>query len=220
MFNSSCKKEADGNLIVTDIDGNVYHTVTIGTQVWMLENLETNRYLNGDSIPKIVGINDWSNQTAGAQCIYNNNPELRYSYGRLYNWYAVNDLRKIAPTGWHVPGDAEWTILENYLVNHLGYSGSSAKAIAAITNWTKFSEIDVVGNDLSKNNSSGFTALPGGNRYSIGEFDDVGDVGCWWSSTEGNTSVAWSRGIYFYYSTISRNGSNKACGLSVRCIKD
>jgi len=220
IFIGSCKKEDVNNSTVIDIDGNVYHTVTIGTQVWTLENLETTRYLNGDSIPKIIAKNDWSNQTTGAQCIYNNNPELGYSYGRLYNWHAVNDTRKIAPKGWHVPTDAEWTTLENYVAEHLGYSGSPAKALASNTNWTQFVEVNGVGNDLSKNNSSGFTALPGGNRYSDGDHDDVGDIGCWWSSTEGDTSIAWSKGIYFYYATISRNGSNKVCGLSVRCIKE
>jgi len=216
----SCKKEDVENYTMIDIDGNVYHTVTIGTQVWTLENLETTRYLNGDTIPEIISVHDWSNQTIGAQCIYDNNTELGYSYGRLYNWYAVNDSRKIAPKGWHIPTEVEWSTLENYLVNHLGYSGSAAKALAANTNWTQFDAVNAVGNDLSKNNSSGFTALPGGNRYWTGEYDDVGDIGCWWSSTESEPTSAWSRGIYFYYDIVSRNSSKKEYGLSIRCIKD
>lgn len=220
MLASSCSKEDDDQQIVKDIDGNLYHTVQIGTQVWMLENLQTTRYRNGDSIPTVNDNIEWSKLSTGGLCIYENRADNNYLYGRLYNWFAVNDPRNIAPKGWHVPTDAEWSTLENYAVSHPGISGSEAKALAAMTNWTKFTEVNVVGNDLLKNNSLGFTALPGGNRYADGKNDDIGEVGCWWSSTEGDENSAWSRGIYCYYATVSRNFDKKQSGLSVRCIKD
>ncbi|HAH24883.1 MAG TPA: hypothetical protein DCL77_14210 [Prolixibacteraceae bacterium] len=217
---SSCKKDEVNNSLVRDIDGNVYHTVTIGSQVWMVENLKTTRYRNGDSIPNINDSMEWSQLSTGAQCIYYNNSDFGFLYGKLYNWYAVNDPRNIAPKGWHIPTDADWMKLENYAANHLGYSSSVGKALAATSDWTKFMVENGVGNDLTKNNSLGFTALPGGNRYVYGKDDDIGEVACWWSSTEGDESTAWSRGLYCYYANMSRNCTHKASGLSVRCIKD
>lgn len=217
---SSCTKDDVDKAMVKDIDGNVYQTITIGSQVWMVENLQTTKYRNGDSIPYISDSMEWSQLSSGGQCIYYNNQNFGYLYGRLYNWHAVNDPRNIAPEGWHVPTDAEWTVLETYAANHLGTSGSVAIALASTTNWTKFTEENGVGNDLSKNNGLGFTALPGGNRYANGKNDDIGDIGCWWSATDADASTAWSRGIYCYYATVSRNFDKKECGLSVRCIKD
>lgn len=220
LFVSGCKKDEDNNSMVRDIDGNVYHTVTIGSQVWMVENLKTTKYRNGDSIPNIADSFEWSSQTTGAQCIYSNNADLGFLYGRLYNFHAVKDPRNIAPKGWHIPTDAEWIKLENYAANHFGISGSVGKALAATSDWTKFIVENGVGNDLTKNNSLGFTALPGGNRYADGKNDDIGEVGCWWSSTESDESTAWSRGLYCYFADMSRNSTHKASGLSVRCIKD
>ena len=220
MLTNSCQKDHDNNSLVTDIDGNVYHTVQIGSQVWMVENLKTTTYRNGDSIPNITDSIEWSDLSTGAQCNYSNNSNLGTIYGKLYNWYAVSDPRNIAPKGWHVATDAEWTTLENYVAEHMGTSGSVGKALAATSDWTRFTVEGGVGSDLTKNNSTGFTALPGGNRYANGKHDDVGDIGCWWSSTEADPASAWSRGIYCYYATVSRNYGLKKCGFSVRCIKD
>jgi uncharacterized protein (TIGR02145 family) len=186
----------------------------------MAENLKTTKYRNGESIPAVDDSIEWSQLLTGAQCIYQNDEQLGYLYGRLYNWHAVSDPRNIAPKGWHIPTDAEWTDLETYASSHTGASGSVAKALAATSNWTRFVVENGVGNNLSKNNSLGFSALPGGNRYADGTHDDVGDVGCWWSSTQADASTACSRGIYCYYATVSRNFDNKQGGLSIRCIKD
>src|ERR1035437_40951 len=109
---------------VTDIDGNVYHTVTIGSQVWMVENLKTTRFLNGESIPNITDNYSWATLSTGAYCDYDNLTDNSSNYGHLYNWFAVVDSRKIAPTGWHVPTDAEWIILQNYLLAN-GYNYDS-----------------------------------------------------------------------------------------------
>src|SRR5665648_943598 len=119
MLSSSCSKtdtnDPTPSGTVTDIDGNVYKTVTIGTQVWMAENLKTTKYRNGDPIPNITDATAWTNLTTGAYCNNNNDANYATTYGRLYNWYAVNDIRNIAPAGWHIPTKAEWTTLTTYL---------------------------------------------------------------------------------------------------------
>jgi uncharacterized protein (TIGR02145 family) len=137
---------------VTDIDGNIYHTVTIGTQVWMVENLKTTKYRNGDPIPNVTG-NAWAALTTGAYCWYNNDAATyKATYGALYNWYAVADSRNIAPTGWHVPTDAEWTTLTTFLG---GESVAGGKLKETGTNhWTS--------PNTGATNETGFTALPGG----------------------------------------------------------
>src|ERR1035437_7296556 len=189
---------------VTDKDGNVYHTVTIGTQTWMVENLKTTKYNDGTAIPLVTDNTAWHNLSTPAYCWYNNDATTyKNKYGALYNWYTVN-TGKLDPTGWHVPTDAEWTTLENYLyANGYNYDGSTsgyptyAKSLAAATDWAidiDTYDADAIGNDLSKNNSTGFSALPGGDRSSsFGSFYDVGYHGYWWSSTELNTLRAWSR---------------------------
>src|ERR1035437_3093980 len=119
---------------VTDKDGNVYHTVTIGTQTWMVENLKTTKYNDGTAIPNVTSVTGWRNLTTGAYCNYENDIANGTKYGHLYNWYAVN-TGKLAPKGWHVPTDAEWQTLGNYVKIHLGSSGTVAKALAATTGW-------------------------------------------------------------------------------------
>jgi len=205
---------------VPDIDGNVYHTVIIGSQVWMVENLKTTKYRNGDAIPTVTDATAWSILKTGAQCSYNNDAAIGAKYGKLYNWYAVNDSRNIAPTGWHVPTDAEWTTLTNYVSANLGTSGSIAKALASKTDWASSTNAGAVGNDLTKNNTTGFTALPGGYRSSYGSYLVIGSYGSWWSSTEYNTSSAWFRGLDCSYSNVSRGNDYKGCGFSVRCVRD
>jgi uncharacterized protein (TIGR02145 family) len=205
---------------VTDIDGNVYHTITIGTQVWMVENLKTTKYNDGTAIPLVTDNTAWSTLSTPAYCWYNNDATTyKNMYGALYNWYAVNTA-KLAPTGWHVPTDTEWTKLENYVSTNLGTSGSVAEALAATTNWATIGG-DGIGNNLSKNNSTGFSALPGGYRYDNVTFSDVGYEGYWWSSSESNTSHAWSRSMNYYNSDVYRYSVYlKTGGFSVRCLRD
>ncbi len=203
---------------VTDKDGNVYRTVTIGTQTWMAENLKTTKYRNGDVIPSPAG--SWSALTSGAQAAYENSAANATKYGLLYNWYAVNDSRKIAPVGWHVATDAEWTTLTNYVSANLGTSLSVAKALAATTDWITDSGTGTVGNNLTLNNATGFSALPGGYRFGDGTFDYLSSYDGWWSSTEYNTSYAWYRYMYYDSSLVGRISDSKANGFSVRCVRD
>ncbi len=205
----------------------------IGTQTWMVENLKTTHYKDGKAIPLITDNTAWTNLISPGYCWYNNDATTyKNTYGALYNWYAVNTA-KLAPTGWHVPTDTEWTTLENYLVaNGYNYDGTTtvnkiAKALAATTNWISSTNTGTIGNDLIKNNSSGFTALPGGNRYcsgafgyGSGAFGNVGDSGNWWSSSEGKSADAWYRLLYYAGNILGRNYGTKSYGFSVRCIKD
>jgi uncharacterized protein (TIGR02145 family) len=196
---------------VTDIDGNVYHTVTIGTQTWMVENLKTTKYRNSDVIPNVTGNPNWFNQTileTGGYCNYADNSNYAATYGRLYNWYAVSDTRNIAPTGWHVPSDAEWTTLTNYLGGEDVAGGKLKEAGTAHWKSPNFAT-----------NESGFTALPGGFHLSE-EFYSIGDVGAWWSSTEDTIGGAWIRYAANSIDNLYRWGDRKFYGYSIRCIKD
>jgi uncharacterized protein (TIGR02145 family) len=220
ILSNGCSKD-DESGIVKDIDGNVYHTVTIGTQTWMVENLKTTTYRNGDPIPNVTDATEWENLSTGAYCDYDNTPANGNIYGKLYNWYAVDDSRNIAPTGWHVPTNEEWDTLEDYVVANLGISGSVAKALASTTNWAASTEEGAIGNDLTKNNSTGFTALPGGNRYYSGTFSIIGKHGTWWSSTELIANVAYYRLLLYGYSNLDFSIADyKGNGFSVRCVKD
>ncbi len=192
---------------VTDIDGNVYNTVTIGTQCWMAENLKTTRYNDGSAIP--TGLSDaaWQNTTSGAYAIYNNDPSNNTTYGKLYNWYAVN-TGKLAPAGWHVPTDAEWTTLTTYL----GGTSVAGAAMKTTNLW--------LSPNTGATNSSGFTGLPAGNRYFNGSFYNFGGDGYFWSSMETTTTNAWGCILYYNSSNAYRNYRDKREGFSVRCIKD
>lgn len=208
---------------VTDIEGNVYNTLTIGTQVWMIENLKTTKYRNGNPIPNVTSYDEWFHLRTGAYCNYNNDVAIGAKYGKLFNWYAVNDSRNIAPVGWHVPSDEELTTLENYVDYHLGNSISVAKAHAAKTDWHSSPSDGAIGNDLTNNNSSGFSALPGGYRTDYGvSFYSVGSDGYWWSSTEYKEDKhrAWIRIMGCSRKDIMRTTHDKLYGFSVRCIKD
>lgn len=195
-----------------DQDGNVYKTVTIGTKTWMAENLRTTKYNDGTAIPNVTGNDEWSNLTTGAYCNYNNtsNVESIASYGRLYNWASVN-TGKLAPKGWHIPTDAEWTQLTDYL-GGTNVAGGKLKETGA-THWES--------TNMGATNESGFTALPGGLRNIYGIFTDIGKSGQWWSATESGASTAWNRNIVFYNSFVSSSVSSKnVVGNSVRCVKD
>jgi len=212
--------------VVTDIDGNVYHTVTVGTQTWMVENLKTTKYNDGTSIPYTFDANTWSALSTPGYCYYNNDAANKITYGALYNWYTVN-IGKLAPTGWHVPTDAELTTLENYLIAHgYNYDGTTtgnkiAKSLAATTLWNTYTTVGTIGYDLTKNNTSGFAGLPGGFRYPNGTFYNIGESGHWWSSTQGSsTANALYRGLYYYDNLVYRTNASMQYGFSVRCLRD
>jgi uncharacterized protein (TIGR02145 family) len=195
---------------VTDIDGNVYYTVTIGTQVWMVENLKTTKYRNGEAIPNVTDATSWNNLTTGAYCNYDNNSGNSTTFGRLYNWYAVNDSRNIAPYGWHVPTDAECTTLTTYLGGE-SVAGGKLKE-AGTSHW--------ISPNTGATNETGFTALPGGYRYNYGAFYGIGYNGYWWSSTEDDTLNAWYRYMYYADGHVIRSNISKISGFSVRCVRD
>jgi len=175
-------------------------TIVIGTQQWSRENLDVVTYRNGDIIPQITNETDWNSATTGAWCYYNNDPANGAKYGKLYNWYAVNDSRGLAPTGWHIPTDAEWGILANKLGGNLG---DKMKAVGTI--WS---------NNSSATNESGFSGLPGGTR-SLGSFNRVGEIGMWWSSV-----VCGYAYLLNTNNNLSRSGSNMEFAISVRCVRD
>jgi len=195
---------------VKDREGNVYKTVAIGTQVWMAENLKSTKYRNGDRIPNVTASETWEDLTTGAYCLYNNDASNKAAYGALYNWYAVKDKRNIAPPGWHIPTDGEWTILITFLGGK-GPAGGKLKE-ALTSHWS--------GPDSGATNSSGFTALPGGYRNNKGAYLNFGSIGGWWSSTEYAKSVAWYRYTDFNTSYVYSCSSYKNSGFSVRCVKD
>ncbi len=206
---SSCKKD-DDNVItqgVKDIDGNIYDTITIGTQVWMVQNLRVMKLNDGTAIPKKT---DWIFLSNPAYCWYNNNSTLSNSdYGVLYNWHAVN-TEKLCPKGWHVPTDTEWATLIVYLGGE-SVAGGKLKE-ADTTHWES--------PNTSATNESGFTALPGGVRDNFGVSFDFGITGLWWSATQEGPTTAWGRYISNDDANIFRNSYNKSVGLSVRCVKD
>ena len=213
---------------VNDIDGNGYDIVTIGSQVWMVQNLDVTHYRNGDPIPNITDNTQWSKLTTGAYCNYNNDSGIAKIYGRLYNAYAIIDNRNICPEGWHIPSDAEWTTLENYL--GVANAGGKMKE-AGSKHW--LDELNWADAYKDVTNESGFSALPGGGREMDGSFNEsfissIGDIGNWWSSEIIATS-------YYPYdlSLNSRYILNNCTplytpsaprfiqeGFSVRCIKD
>jgi uncharacterized protein (TIGR02145 family) len=211
------KPSASGT--VTDRDGNVYHTVTIGTQAWMVENLKVTHYQNGDAISNVTGDKEWSNLTTGAYCDYDNNSNNAATYGRLYNCYGVNDSRNLAPAGWHVPSDHEWKILEMTL----GMSPSEADGLKMRGTDEGFKLKETgrshwLNPDTGATNESGFSALPGGIRYSVGPFEGLGIVAFFWSSKEDSSSTGWYRGIGG--PGVVRGSIDKHWGYSVRCVRD
>ena len=210
VFNPKLKYET-----LADIDGNVYKTITIGTQTWMAENLRVTHYQNGDPIPNITDTAQWADLNTGAYCYYNNTKKLDSiaTFGGLYNWFAVADPRGLTPKGWHVPTDEDWKTLVTFLGNGdltLGNSiaGEKMKESGG-KHWGSF----------PCDNSSGFTALPGGWRnYRNGEFEFIRSYGCWWSAY----------GVYYaYFFLLNGSDSNvfwaknyPQYGYSVRCVKN
>jgi uncharacterized protein (TIGR02145 family) len=184
-------------------------TVTIGNQVWMTKNLDVSKFRNGDLIPEAKTTEEWEKAGENKQpawCYYDNDPKIGQKYGKLYNWYAVNDSRGLAPEGWHVPSNDEWTVLETYL----GADNAGLK-LKSTRGWKKR------GNG---NNSSGFSGLPGGYRYKGGSFVNFTYSSWWWSSTEVNEGIVMARGVSRSISYVYQDQVYKKYGHHVRCIKD
>jgi uncharacterized protein (TIGR02145 family) len=227
----NCKKEDKPLSSVTeviDFDGNVYPTVTIGSQIWMAENLKVSKFNDGSNIPFITDPIEWNNLTTPAYCWYNNDSiNNKNTYGGLYNWHAVN-TGKLAPKGWHVPTHEEWQILEDYLIkNGFNFDGTTTgnkigKSLASDNGWTFSSFPGVIGNTdyPSYRNKSGFTALPGGYRFFDGGFGLLEEGGLWWTATLSNEVFAYGRTISYQGVNLSSGTCNKSQGFSVRCIMD
>ena len=232
---------ATGSGTVTDQDGNSYPYLTYGGQVWTVKNAKMVTYRDGTPIPQVTDATEWANLTTGAWAYYENDP----TKGKLYNWYAVAGIhdndentpnKEFAPEGWHVPSDAEWTTLENYLIaNGYNYDGTNtenkiAKAAASSTGWDSDPTTGAPGNDQSLNNSSGFNAFPEGKRYTDGWFNGEGSNAVFWTTTESiSSSGVWERNLYNWAAQLGRSyrgdgtGSStgpKRYGLSVRLVKD
>jgi uncharacterized protein (TIGR02145 family) len=211
MLAYSCKKDDTAppvDTTVKDYDNNVYHTIKIGTQTWMVENLRTTHYNDGGNIENLSDNTAWHDNTTGAYCWYNNDATNGKTYGALYNWYAVNS-GKLCPPGWKVPSDADWTKLTDNL-GGASIAGGKLKEIGS-SHWNM--------PNAGADNSSGFTALPGGFRHSgTGEFQSMNKIGNWWSTkSSGTDALTW----YMSCNTAVANSYTSLfdVGSSVRCIK-
>lgn len=209
---------------IRDIDGNIYKTIKIGSQIWMCENLRVTRYRNGDNIPIINDGDVWSRLEHGALTIINNDTSLITTYGYLYNWFVIEDERQIAPKGWHVATDVDWNQLCKYLdpevdTTKMGYSGINIGGLLK-ENTLKYWYQPNIG----ATNGSGFCALPGSVRAGLsGNFGSVGKFAHFWTSTkvkEEGLLGAYVRSLYFSSSEISKGNGLKQLGASIRCVKD
>jgi uncharacterized protein (TIGR02145 family) len=185
-------------------------SITIGIQVWTNKNLDVTTYLNGEVIDQITNTTDWENATTGAWCYYNNDPAMGAIYGKLYNWYAVNDARGLAPAGWHIPTDAEWSTLDTYLGGD-PVAGGKMKSIGT-DRWDS--------PNTGATNSSGFNGLPGGKRNGIATFDSILSDGYWWSATPHVSPNAWYRILAFDNGNLDQFNTTMWYGFSVRLIRD
>jgi|688.fasta_scaffold02118_23 uncharacterized protein (TIGR02145 family) len=195
---------------ITDVEGNTYQGKSIGNQIWMTENLAVKKYNNGDPIPQVQDPSEWYNLTTGAWCYYENDPNK----GILYNWYAVNDVRKLAPAGYRIPNESDWQELIELYNNTDTYSGS--EKMRAKIGW----ENTTMGNGTDQ---SGFSALPMGYRHGNGPFYHFTQQAYWWSSTISDASV--DKAYYFNIDGSDNwinplGGMSYTMGYSVRCIKD
>jgi uncharacterized protein (TIGR02145 family) len=198
---------------VTDVDGNIYHTITIGpnTQTWMVENLKTTKLNDGTTIiPNETDNTLWGGLTTMAFCWYNNDAANKDAYGALYNWYAASNPN-LCPAGWHVPNDNDWAVLNSNLGGDTTMVGGHLKE-SGTTHW--------LSPNTGADNISGFTALPGGSHYTNGSFYLNGKYGWWWSTTESSSEEAWHIYLKYNASNIYRTPGSKKIGFSVRCIKD
>jgi len=186
-------------------------SVIIGTQVWMEKNLNVSHYRNGDKIPQVKDSAKWATLTTGAWCWYKNDSATGAVYGKLYNWYAIHDPRGLAPAGWHIPSDAEWYVVYNFLGTNAKSAGGKMKETGT-THW--------LDPNVNATNSTGFTALGGGYRDNLGQFAYINFLGYWWSSTGNGTNYAFCRRLVSYGGFMDRMSYEKQKGFSVRCVKD
>ncbi|MBG0858442.1 MAG: fibrobacter succinogenes major paralogous domain-containing protein [Bacteroidales bacterium] len=201
----------ESNKSVKDIDGNVYRTVRIGTQIWMRDNLKTTKYNDGTEIPNVRVDSMWSSLISGAYCNYNNTEDNARIYGRLYNWYvgAFTNPKNVCPEGWHVPTHEEWITLTFYLGD--GHRAGGKMKEKGTIHWNR--------PNTGATDKSGFSALPSGCRYYYGTFEELGEQGLWWSSSEFNLKLALFEGLSAADSSITDNSGFKSNGFSIRCIK-
>jgi hypothetical protein len=239
----SCNSKNEKEAVINTYNGG---EIKIDSQIWMNQNLNVNTFRNGEPIPHAKSKDEWIKAVEKKQpawCYYENDPKNGAKYGKLYNWYAVNDPRGLAPAGWHVPSDAEWTKLENFLGTDAG------KKMKSTSGWNDYETDNTCPNcrdwndeyrkkvpcheckdnrvigakeTISGNgtNSSGFSGLPGGYRDYYVNFINIGDYGYWWSSTEDGTNFAYGRVLSLNYDNLYRFNSLKGGGLSVRCLRD
>lgn len=192
-----------------DVDGNSYRTVRAGSMVWTAENLSVSHFRNGDAIPEVTDPAEWASLTTPAWCWNSNDPEKGKKYGRLYNWYAVNDPRGLAPEGWHVATDEEWT----KLAESLGGEGAAGGKLKSREGWQEPNE--------GAEDALGFGLLPAGARRDTdGHFMEPGGYNRLWSSTEISEVAAWSRSIGYFDGALRRGKANKKTGFSVRCVRN
>jgi uncharacterized protein (TIGR02145 family) len=226
-----------------------YKSIKIGNQTWMTSNLNVSTFRNGEAIPEAKTDEEWRRARENKQpawCYYDNDPKNGIKYGKLYNWYAVNDPRGLAPAGWHVPSDAEWTTLEDQLGNDAGkkmkstsgwdsYTTGGSKTCPNCDDWnaeyrrktachvckdSRSVPAPTVTHSGNGTNSSSFSGLPGGARNLGGSFHGIGGNGEWWSGTEEGALGAYVRDLGHGNGHLLRSGDSKAKGLSVRCLRD
>ncbi len=212
---SSEKYTNGANETMTNSSGSEYsetqanfEIIKIGSQSWCTKNLNISTYKNGDAIPQVQDANAWENLRTGAWCYYENKKENGTTYGKLYNWYAVNDHRGLAPKGYHIPSDEEWTTLTDFL----GAENIASMKMKSKSGWN---------NEGNGNNESNFAGLPGGNRHNDGIFYDIGNFGFWWSASKNTrSSGAYGRCLGYYFGDVSKYHGVERSGLSVRCLGD
>ena len=207
----SVNKTSKTTEIITDVDGNVYHVVKIGSQFWIVENLNVNHYRDGSIIPIEENGSKWSESKTGNCCYYDNNVENGKIYGKLYNWYAINDPHGLAPKGFHIPTDEEWLKLIKFIDTNFNEVGGKLKE-SGIDHWSSPNK--------GATNESCFSGLPGGFRSHLGWFNSLRATGQWWSNTEGKMMGAWTLSLGYDVSKIYRDTLAFRTGLSVRCVKD
>ena len=196
----------------TDIDGNIYTSVIIGNQEWMVENLRTSKYSDGTPIPNDTVIDTLS--YSGAWFHYDHDSQYESTYGKLYNWYAV-ETGKLAPKGWHVPTDTEWKELTDYLTAN-GHTGTEGTALKSKSGWND--KLDVTSGNGTDN--YGWNGVPGGNSSNNGNFYVIGSYGIWWSSSQFDSDGSWAISLSNYDGYVPRNSASKENGFSVRCLRD
>jgi uncharacterized protein (TIGR02145 family) len=211
---------------LTDVDGNTYNTIQIGSHCWMKENLKTTTYNNGTPIPNVTDPDDWFDLTTGAYVWYDNDITWKDSYGTLYNWFTTVDPNGLCPTGWHVPTNNEWTDLTDFIGGTSSPHGNELKSCRQVSsplggdcNTSEHPRWNEHGT-LYGTDDYGFSGLPGGFRSYFGYFVTIGNYGYWWSSTENSSDIAWGRFLGYNYGLLGVDDYNKQRGRSVRCLRD